>query len=84
MDDRPANEENTVTALGYFVVNAGVLYQWNKFSFTATIENLLNTAWNEAQFDTESRLPWEVEAVSEIHFTPGNPRNVQFGIGFRF
>ena len=29
--------------------------------------------WNEAQFDTESRLQDELLPVSELHFTPGVP-----------
>ncbi|NJN35458.1 MAG: hypothetical protein HC817_15570 [Saprospiraceae bacterium] len=38
-----------------------------------TVENLLNSRWNEAQFDTESRLQGEAAPVSELHFTPGTP-----------
>jgi len=82
--DRPANEDNTVTAYGYSVMNFGLAYHLRKFTFSATIENLTNTDWNEAQFDTESRLKWETEPVSEIHFTPGDPLNVQFGISMKF
>jgi hypothetical protein len=38
-----------------------------------SIQNVLNTKWKETQFDTESRLQNEPEAISEIHFTPGTP-----------
>ena len=48
------------------------------------VENVLNTTWNEAQFDTESRLRDEEEPVSEIHFTPGNPVNLWLGASFSF
>ena len=48
------------------------------------IENLFDVEWNEAQFDAESRLRDEVEPVSELHFTPGNPRNVRVGMAFLF
>ncbi len=82
--DRPANEDNTVVAYGYTVVNLGLAYHLNKFTFSATVENLTNTDWNEAQFDTESRLKWETKPVSEIHFTPGNPINIQCGISMNF
>jgi hypothetical protein len=47
-------------------------------------ENLFDVAWNEAQFDTESRLPGEAAPVSELHFTPGNPRNVRVGVAYLF
>jgi len=82
--DRPANESNTVIAEGYFILNMGLSWEWKTFTFSVTGENLLDIDWNEAQFDTESQLPWENEPVSEIHFTPGNPRNFQFGISHRF
>ncbi len=82
--DRPANESNTVIALGYTIINIGLAYEWKPLTFSVTVENLFNTEWNEAQFDTESRMSWESEPVSEIHFTPGNPLNFQFGISYLF
>ena len=82
--NRPANEMNTVVAKGYNLFNFGAAYAWSNITISITIENLLNTEWNEAQFDTESRLSWETEAISEIHFTPGNPRNIQAGISIKF
>jgi hypothetical protein len=38
--------------------------------FWVSVENLLNTKWNETQFATESRLKDESNSVEEIHFTP--------------
>lgn len=82
--DRPANEDNSVVASGYFLANLVLAYSWNHFRVFAQVENLLNTTWNEAQFDTESRLFNEALPVSEIHYTPGNPLNVQAGISYEF
>ncbi len=82
--DRPANETNTVVAKGYTVVDATLGYRFGDLKLVVMAENLFNVEWNEAQFDTESRLPGEKEPVSEIHFTPGNPRNVRLGISYRF
>ena len=48
------------------------------------IENLLNTEWNEAQFDTESRLPYENKPVNELNFTPGTPFSAKLIIGYMF
>ncbi len=84
MGDRPANEDNSVVALGYTLFTIGSSYDWKQFSFSVTLENIFDVQWNEAQFDTESRMSWENESVSELHFTPGNPRNIQFGIGVKF
>ncbi|HUM45322.1 MAG TPA: TonB-dependent receptor [Chitinophagales bacterium] len=73
MADRPANESNTVTAEGYFVIDAAVGYRWDHVRIGLNIENLTNTEWNEAQFATESRLFDEPAPVDELHFTPGTP-----------
>ncbi len=82
--DRPANENNSVTAEGYTIVNLGLSYTFGHTKCFMVVENLFDVAWNEAQFDTESRLKDEEEPMSEIHFTPGNPLNLQAGISFQF
>jgi len=84
LKDRPANEDNTVIAKGHFVTDAGFTYSFGRFQTGLSFENLLNTEWNEAQFDTESRLRNEVLPVSELHFTPGTPFNVKGFIGISF
>ena len=82
--DRPANEDSSVTAEGHTLVNIGFSYTLGPFKYFATVENLFDVDWNEAQFDTESRLVDETSPVSEIHFTPGSPRNMQAGISYQF
>jgi len=82
--DRPANETNTVTAEGYTVLDALIGIDIGRAEVTLAAENLLDVSWNEAQFDTESRLPGEVAPVSELHFTPGNPFNIRLGLGVHF
>lgn len=71
MGDRPANEDNTVVAKGYFVTDAFVNYLRKKYEIGLSVQNLFNVKWKETQFDTESRLRNEAAPVSEIHFTPG-------------
>ncbi len=73
MADRPANDDNTVVAKGYFVTDLQANYNRKNYTLGLTVQNLLNTRWKETQFDTESRLKGEAEPVSEIHFTPGTP-----------
>ena len=73
INDRPANEDNSVQAKGYFVTDMNINYQLSNWSFGIIIENLLDTKWNETQFLTESRLFNEPQPVEEIHFTPGSP-----------
>lgn len=82
--DRPANESNSVRALGYSIVDLSASYRIGQVELFVNVENLLDEEWNEAQFDTESRLPGEAEAVSELHFTPGTPRSIRGGMAVRF
>lgn len=84
IDDRPADETNTVRAKGYFITDILFSYSFKKLEFTLSAENIFNREWNEAQFNTESRLQSEPSAASEIHFTPGTPRFIKAGISFRF
>ena len=48
------------------------------------IQNLLNTNWEQATFAFQSRLRNEVAGVMDIHFVPGNPRNVLAGLAWYF
>ncbi|WP_347373463.1 TonB-dependent receptor plug domain-containing protein [Aequorivita sp. Q41] len=73
LNDRAANEDNSIIAEGYFVTDFNINYTYRNFVFGIIIENILDTEWNETQFATESRLFNEVDAVEEIHFTPGTP-----------
>src|SRR5690606_11414881 len=84
VDDRPANEDNTVTAYGYFLLDAALTYTRPQFQLALNATNLLNEEWNEAQFDTETRLPGEAAGISELAYTPGDPFFVKAGITFFF
>ena len=84
LGDRPANEDYTITAKGYFVADLNASYTYKRITVGAVIENLFNTEWNEAQFATETRLQGEPEPVTELHFTPGTPFNARGFITFRF
>jgi len=84
LGNRPANEDNTVTALGYTVLDLAASYRFGNYQINFVLENLTDTDWNEAQFDTESRLRDEPAPASELHFTPGNPRNVRVGASYSF
>jgi outer membrane cobalamin receptor len=84
MDTRPANEDYSVAATGYFLLDAVVNYKVKKTVFSLSVENVFNQQWKEAQFNTESRLFNETEAVSEIHYTPGSPFFIKAGVQLSF
>ena len=81
---RPANEDNSIIAKGYFVTDAAINYTQPRYEIGLAFENLLNTQWNEAQFATESRLRNEPASVTELNFTPGIPffARVKFAVFF--
>ncbi|MEW6271929.1 MAG: TonB-dependent receptor [Thermodesulfobacteriota bacterium] len=93
--DRPANEERTLTAAGYFVMDALVTYRWRNVQLMLAGLNLTDADWREAQFADDTclcsdlgRQPGCLEkpglepgaGVSDVHFTPGNPIAVRGGI----
>jgi hypothetical protein len=71
--DRAANEDNSIVAKGYFLLDAAINYSHPKYEIGLFAENILNTKWNEAQFATTSRLKDEPQPVTELDFTPGMP-----------
>jgi outer membrane receptor for Fe3+-dicitrate len=81
---RPAKEDNSIVAKGYFITDANLNYSLKQITFGLITENIFNTAWNETQFATESRLQNEATSVEEIHFTPGTPFNLRATVSLRF
>jgi len=73
LKDRPANEDNSIVANGYYITDFNFNYTFKKLTLGFAIENLFNQEWNETQFATETRLQFEQNPVEEIHFTPGTP-----------
>ncbi|NJN28586.1 MAG: TonB-dependent receptor [Cyclobacteriaceae bacterium] len=82
--DRPANENNSVVAIGYNVIDAKINYTGKYYELGISAENLFNTDWNEAQFAALTRLPHESAAVEDLTFTPGVPFFIKFSASFLF
>ena len=82
--NRPANEDNSIIAEGYFVSDINLNYRYGSVSLGVSVENLLDSDWEETQFATESRLRNEVSSVEEIHFTPGTPRFIKATLQYSF
>ncbi|CAN1512953.1 TonB-hemin, TonB-dependent heme/hemoglobin receptor family protein [Flavobacteriaceae bacterium] len=84
MKNRPANEDNSIVAKGYFIADFNVNYTYKNMVFSVSAENIFNSEWNETQFATESRLQNETSSVEEIHFTPGTPFFLKIGMIYKF
>jgi len=82
--DRAANEDNSIVAEGYGLVDLSGSYKYKNINIILNVDNIFDVDWNEAQFATESRLAGENISVEELHFTPGNPRNVSLELQYMF
>lgn len=84
LDDRAANEDNSIVAEGYMVTDFNINYKLKHITLGLAVENLFDVDWNETQFATESRLQNEAEPAEEIHFTPGTPFFLKGTVSYRF
>jgi CarboxypepD_reg-like domain/TonB-dependent Receptor Plug Domain len=84
MKDRPANEDNSLVAQGYFVSDLTCYYTKKKYEFGIEIQNLFNTKWREEQFEVTSRLKNEAAPVDDINFTAGTPFFAKLEFAFFF
>lgn len=84
MDRRPGNNTNTLTADGYFVTDLKINYTQKRYEIGLSIENLLNTKWNEFEAEQVSRLRGESIPVDQMSFTPGTPFFVKLRVAVFF
>ena len=70
---RPANQDGSLTAEGFTVVDANAGLRWKNVELAVDIQNLFNATWREVQFATDSRLPFETKVVTGINYSPGWP-----------
>ena len=76
LGDRPANEDGSLTAEGFVIVDANAGVRWRDVEVGLDVQNLLNATWREVSFATTTRLAYEPQAVTGIHYSPGWPRTV--------
>jgi hypothetical protein len=68
--NRPSNDHGSLTAEGLIFDRAAVR-RFGKLDVNLTVNNLLNSAWREAQFADESRITPTAPVIEQMHFTPG-------------
>jgi outer membrane cobalamin receptor len=73
MHRRPGNNTNTLIADGYYVTDLKLNYTQKRYEVGVSIENLLNTKWNEFEAEEVSQLKGESAPVDQMSFTPGTP-----------
>ena len=89
MSNRPANEDDTRIATGYTVFDAVINYSMPHYEFGMQVQNLFNVQWNEAQFDTETRLRYangslEPSTTTDVCYTPGTPFFLKVSAVYKF
>ncbi|WP_026308661.1 TonB-dependent receptor [Spirosoma spitsbergense] len=71
--DRPATDDYSIVATGYFVNDLQANYSHRNYTLGLSVQNLFNVRWKETQFATESHLRGEPAPITDICFTPGTP-----------
>ncbi|MFN0204461.1 MAG: TonB-dependent receptor [Bacteroidia bacterium] len=82
--NRPANEDYSLTAKGYFLADATLTYQVKQLEISLFTENITNVKWKEAQFETESQLQNASEPITQVHFTAGTPFSAKMKVTYSF
>ena len=73
LDDRAANEDRSVTARGYTLIDLLVRYRWQNIEVSFDVLNLADTNWRETQFATDSCLRHEVGTDRRCPINGGGP-----------
>ncbi len=72
LDDRPANEDRSLVARGYFLLDLIARYRWRFVEFSLQALNLTNTDWREAQFADMTCVRREVGRATGCFAQPGD------------
>jgi len=87
---RPLTEDRRVNAPSWTVFDLIERYRLpvklsrGRLEAFLSIQNLLDTKWEQAAFFFESRLRNEAAGVEDIHFVPGIPRFLMGGVAWYF
>ena len=73
LDDRAANEDRSVIARGYTLIDLLLRYRWRNIELSFDVLNLADTDWRETQFATESCLRRELGRDSRCPRGGGGP-----------
>jgi hypothetical protein len=84
ISDRPGSEDGALTAEGYVIVDVVAGTQRGAWGLNLTVQNLLDSAWREAQFAEASRVAPTADVVEQMHFTPGAPLTATLTAAYRY
>ena len=85
MHDRPANDDNSIVAGGYFVNDLLLGYERKSWAVNLQVQNLFDVNWNEAMFAATTRLAGErPNGIEQLTFTPGTPLFAKLAFSIKF
>jgi outer membrane receptor protein involved in Fe transport len=84
IDQRPANDDGSLMADGYLLMDLVATHQIGRTKLSLTINNLLDAAWREAQFAESSRVSPTADEIEDVHFTPGMPLTAMLGVAMQY
>jgi outer membrane receptor protein involved in Fe transport len=86
LDDRPGNEDRSIPARGYLIMDLFAKYRWKNVEVGVDFLNLADFDWQEAVFVDTSCTAREVRQgrcgnpsgpPEDVHLTPGDPFGVR-------
>ena len=92
LDDRAANEDRSVIARGYSLIDLLLRYRWRNIELSFDVLNLADTDWRETQFATESCVRRELgrnsrcprsgggSGILDTNFVSGYGINIRGGL----
>ena len=92
LDDRAANEDRSVIARGYTLIDLLLRYRWRNIELSFDVLNLADTDWRETQFATESCVRRELgrnsrcprrgggSGILDTNFVSGYGINIRGGL----
>lgn len=83
LGNRAANEDYSLTAVGYFINDLVLNYTKRRYEIGLTVNNIFNVQWKETQFETETRLKNEAP-VDGVAFTPGTKLAALLHVSYLF
>lgn len=84
MANYPANQSNAFGKHEYGLLDLILGYGQKNLEVNITIENILNSKWNETPFDIEPELKNVEASVDELRLTSGTPLAIKIGFSYFF
>lgn len=80
----PLIEDNSVRSKPTTLVNAGIAYEFDRYTIDFDVFNLLGSKARDITYFYESQLAGEPAAVEDVHYHPVEPFTVRLGLRIKY